>query len=114
MVKIRFTNIKLLWYYIETRYTLLLGLFGIRHSISPIPDKTVYCYEFDEDRNREYPTNGYWIKECKYYRSTPKTRGVACTYTGYYGFDFCLYDQCKMCGIKEELEEDYVNNSGDK
>jgi hypothetical protein len=27
---------------------------------------------------------------------------VACIYVGFYGFDFCLYDQCKICGINDE------------
>ena len=94
----------LLWYYAETRYVKLLRIFSVRRSASVIP-KGQYCYVWDEERNTKEPTNGYWIKTCKYYRSTPKTGGVACTYTGYYGFDPCLYDQCKICGKNYEIDE---------
>jgi len=61
----------------------------------------------DEELNKQKPTSeeGYYIKTCKYYRSTPKTKGIACTYTGYYGFDFGLYDQCKICGENDEIDE---------
>ena len=34
-----------------------------------------------------------------------KTGGIACTYIGYYGFDPCLYDECKICGQNEEINE---------
>ena len=91
-------RLKLLWYYTETRYVKLLRLFGIRRNNSVIP-KGRYCYVRDDERNAKVPINdGYWIKTCKYYRSAPNTGGVACTYIGFYGFDFCLYDQCKICG----------------
>jgi hypothetical protein len=30
---------------------------------------------------------------------------VACIYVGFYGFDFCLYDQCKICGVNDEIDE---------
>jgi len=62
----------------------------------------MYCYEHDVERNIKEPINGYWIKPCKYYRSTNKSKGVACTYVGYFGFDVLLYDQCKICGENEE------------
>jgi hypothetical protein len=75
------TKLRLLWYWLETRYAKLLRLFGDQ-------------------------TNGYWIKTCKYYRSTPETKGVACTYIGYMGFDPCLYDQCKICGVKDKFEKE--------
>jgi hypothetical protein len=42
--------------------------------------------------------DGYPVRECKYYRMTPSTKGIACIYIGYYGFDPCLYDACKICG----------------
>ncbi len=97
-------KLRLLWYYAETRYVKLLRIFSVRRSASVIP-KGQYCYVWDEERNAKEPTNGYWIKTCKYYRSTPKTGGVACTDTGYYGFDPCLYDQCKICGKNYEIDE---------
>ena len=99
-------KLKLLWYYAETRYAKLLCIFGVRRSASIIP-KGQYCYVWDEERNINEPCTdgGYWIKTCKYYRSTLKTGGVACTYTGFFGFDFCLYDQCKICGENDEIDE---------
>ena len=97
-------KLRLLWYWLETRYAKLLRLFGVVRSTDYIPDG-MYCYEYDEERNAKEPTNGYWIKTCKYYRSTPKTGGVACTYTGYYGFDPCSHDQCKICGKNYEIDE---------
>jgi len=100
--------IKLSWYYLETRYTKVLRFFHIIKDESIIP-KGPYCYEYDEERNKEYPlASGYWIKLCKYYRSTPKTRGMACTYLGFYGNDCCLYDQCKICGVNEDVDFEYV------
>ena len=45
-------------------------------------------------------TFGYHIKPCKYYRYIDKKGNRACTYTGFIGFDACLYDQCKICGEK--------------
>ena len=99
------TKLRLLWYWIETRYAKLLRLFGVVRSADCIPDG-MYCYEYDEERNAKEPTDGYWIKTCKYYRSTPKTKGVACTYAGYMGFDPCLYDQCKICGVKDKFENE--------
>lgn len=95
-------KIKLCWYYLETRYTKLLMLFGYLKSSDPIPTNTPYCYLWDDEKNKQEPIDGYWIKTCKYYRSTPKTRGIACTYVGYFGFDLCLYDQCKICGVNED------------
>lgn len=87
-------KLRLLWYYAETRYVKLLRIFGVSRSVSVIP-KGQYCYVLDEER---YTT-------CKYYRSTQKTGGVACTYTGFFGFDVCLYDQCKICGENDGIDE---------
>ena len=97
--------LKLIWYYIETRYAKLLRMLGVKRNTSVIP-KGVYCYVLDDRRNEKEPLkNGYWVKRCKYYRFTQKTGGIACTYIGYYGFDPCLYDECKMCGQNEEINE---------
>jgi hypothetical protein len=99
-------KLKLLWYYIETRYVKLLSIFGIRRSASVIP-LGQYCYVWDEERNTKElcSDGGYWIKTCKYFRGTPKTGGIACTYTGFFGFDICLYDRCKMCGENDEIDK---------
>lgn len=96
------TKLRLLWYWLETRYVKLLRLLSVVRSTDCIPNG-MYCYEYDEERNAKEPCEdgGYWVKTCKYYRNTPKTKGVACTYVGYMGFDPCLYDKCKICGEKE-------------
>jgi hypothetical protein len=107
------TSLKLLWYYIETRYTKLLNLFNIPHNPNFIP-RGVYCYEIDAGMNINIPKDkGYWVKVCKYYRTSSRTKGIACTYTGYYGFD--LYDSCKVCGVNDDTannEEQKIKNAG--
>jgi len=99
------TNIKLLWYWVEIKYVKLVRIFGIIPSTDCIP-KGMYCYEHDKERSIKEPLKDgeYWIKICKYHRSTQKTKGIACTYIGYMGFDPSLYDQCKICNIKEPFE----------
>lgn len=96
-------RIILTWYCIEAAYARIMRLFGFRKDSSIIPNG-MYCYEIDEDKNKNVPreNGGYWIKTCKYHRSTNKTGGVACTYVGYFGFDLCLYDQCKICGKNKD------------
>ena len=92
------TNLKLFWYYIEILFSRLITWFGFKHNDKVIP-KGYYCYEIDHERNLKEGTEfGYYIKPCKYYRSTTKTGGIACIYLGYFGFDPGLYDQCKLCG----------------
>lgn len=98
-------GLRLIWYYTETRYAKLLRMLGVKRNASVIPGG-LYCYVPDDERNKKEPLeNGYWVKRCKYYRGTPKTGGIACTYIGYYGFDPCLYDQCKICGENDKINE---------
>lgn len=95
------TKITLIKYYIETLFTKCLKLFNIKYDTSVIPTG-MYCYTNDIERNKTNPlTEGYWTKTCPYYRSTNETKGIACTFEGFYGFDVCLNDQCKICGINE-------------
>ena len=88
--------IRLSWYFIEIIFTKIQLFFGYRKDKSYIPVGH-YCYEWDEERNKKEPTNGYWILSCKYYRSM-KGHYAGCTYVGFIGFDSCLGDQCKVCG----------------
>jgi hypothetical protein len=92
---------KLLWYYLETRYTKLLHLFGIEKDSSVIP-KGMYCYNCEEDKNSK---DKICFKPCKYYRSTEKTGGIACTYIGFFGFDYVFFDSCKICNVNNEIDE---------
>jgi len=78
-------------YRIEVFFTKLLNLFSIKKNINVIP-KGVYCYEYDKSHSNNN------INICKYFRSTNTGKGTACTYVGYFGYDFSLYDQCKICG----------------
>lgn len=82
-------NLLSIKYWLEVKFTQLLYLFGYKKSTSPIP-KGYYCYGREKEET----------KACPYYRWTKKTQGTACTYLPFYGFDVCLFDQCKICGIK--------------
>lgn len=71
---------------------------------SVIPKNTPYCYTIDEERNRKEPLkNGYWVKRCPYSKHLPKGQ-TACTYVGFSGFDPLHNDQCKICGIDDDIE----------
>jgi len=94
---------KLIWYYIETRYSKVMRWFGITKDETVIP-RGMYCEEIDEERTNanKDPNVMYYVKTCKYHRMDSKGYGIACTYLGWYGFDFCLYDQCKMCSVNDD------------
>lgn len=98
-------NIKLSWYFIEVLFAKFLNLIKYKKNKSVIPIG-VYCYEIDHKLNELEPLpNGQkWIKTCKYYRVDKCSKGTACTYVGHYGFDVCLYDRCKICGVNDNLE----------
>ncbi len=92
---------KTIWYFLETRFTLVLWFFGRRYDESVIPHGH-YCYTIDHEREKTEPiSDGHWINTCPYYRHTKKTGGIACTYVGFWGFDVCLYDSCKICGVNK-------------
>jgi hypothetical protein len=100
-LKYKFT---ILWYFIEIYSGKLLNLLNIRKDTSVIP-KGPYCYVIDEERNKKEPiTDGYWTKNCKYYRSMRGQCNAGCTYVGFIGWDICLGDQCKICGENEGYE----------
>lgn len=79
----------------------ILAKLDINLSTEPIPDKTVYCYN---DKG-----------VCKYYKNLGGDR-TGCGYLGeIMDFDVCHWDQCKVCGQKEGLEDlqdesDYVSD----
>jgi hypothetical protein len=94
--------LKIIWYYIEIYFIKLILLLGIKRNSSVIPEG-VYCYtpiEFPSKENNHI----YKIKPCKYYRHITKNI-KSCTYEGYVGFDFGLYDQCKICGENDDISE---------
>lgn len=91
---------KVITVFFEVIWSHIQNFFGYHKDDSVIPKNTPYCYELDEEKNASNPISGYWIKPCKYYRNLGKT-GSACTYCGFMGWDPCLSDQCKICGINE-------------
>jgi hypothetical protein len=96
------------WRYITVWMELMflrgLKKFGYKQNIDVIPKDTMYCYKWDEEKNANDPEGG-WIITCPYYRLIQPMCYAACTYTGYIGFDPCLADQCKICGINEDERE---------
>ncbi len=93
----------LLWYFVEVLFAKVMLRFGVKKDSSVIPEG-VYCYSFDKEKNAKEPLKGgFWIEQCKYFRSTKNGTGIACTYCGFYGFDFCLYDRCKICGERDGI-----------
>lgn len=94
---------RIIWYYIEIYFIKLILLFGIKRNTSVIPEG-LYCYTPIESPTKDN-NYIYKIKPCKYYRHITKNI-KSCTYEGFVGFDFCLYDQCKICGEKDDIRED--------
>lgn len=86
--------LKLIWTTIEILYTKALGALYLVKDPRPIPHNTPYCYTIDNDGQ---------LNVCKYYRKVNKDKS-ACTFEGYMGYDVCLHDMCKICGISETLK----------
>ena len=67
--------------------------------VSLIPRQTPYCYSVDRDRIKTDKTlklGEVPVIMCPYYVGG-KGDSRACIYTKFYGFEFGLYDQCKIC-----------------
>lgn len=58
-----------------------------------IPKNTMYCYKFIGLLPGGF---GHRIKTCPWYRYGDEDVRE-CKYLGFRGYDFCLYDQCKIC-----------------
>lgn len=92
-------KLKLLKYWFEIQYH---KIFKPTLPTDVIP-KGYYCYEDDVKLNKEIPLDmGVWVKICPYFRSTRSTKGIACVYKKFYGFDVGLYDSCKICDINKK------------
>jgi hypothetical protein len=65
-----------------------------------------YCYVFDGTSgiNKKTGYTWYGTKTCPYYKTLYKNKS-ACLYLGFFGWDLCLNDQCKICGVKNEIDE---------
>ena len=94
--------IKIILNYIEIFFLKLARLVGIYPDSSIIP-RGNYCYVIDDERNKIEPIDGYWTKQCKYYRNMKGQLNAGCTYVAFIGEDVCLGDQCKICN--ENMDE---------
>lgn len=90
------------WYYIECLYARLLLLFLVSKDPSVIPEGP-YCYHIIRTRDHTLLDWKHTVISCKYYRCM-KDQDAACVYTGVIGWDLLLGDQCKVCGIKHEID----------
>lgn len=90
--------LRTIWCYIEVLYAKSLVLIGIKKTTSVIPNGP-YCYTW---LDRPDGSLGGKVKVCKYFRHAGEDS--ACTYVGFIGWDSCLSDQCKICGVNEGTE----------
>ena len=90
---------------IEILYHKILKFFGKKKDTSVIP-KGMYCYVFNGE-NGVLPDGRTYqgITMCPYYRYGSKGN-TACTFIPWYGFEPGHYDQCKICGINDNIEND--------
>jgi len=89
---------KILIYYIEILLSTLRLKLGFNYSKDCIPIG-YYCYKIDEEKSKSRPlSEGYEIQLCPYYRKTKNGDNCGCVYIGFWGYDSCLWDQCKICG----------------
>lgn len=88
---IKMKNITILF---EVLYAKALGVIGLMKDPRPIPRNTPYCYTIDNEGQ---------LNVCPYYRKVNKDKSV-CTFEGYIGYDVCLHDMCKICGISDNLK----------
>lgn len=84
-----------------TRFVVLwhkfVNFLGFKKNLKKIP-YGLYCYKFNGKIGKtEEGLPWYGTDVCPYYRSS-KSGNVGCTYVGFYGWDPCLDDQCKICG----------------
>ena len=70
-----------------------------------IPKNTHYCYKINYGKLKQYMIEkriGIPVIRCKWYEWLPNDNN-GCKYVGFKGFDLCLYDQCKICGVSEGI-----------
>lgn len=73
----------------------------MNESVIPYGD---YCYSIE----KVCKDNGHiYIKMCPYYHWVNDEHDIIrCDYLDFNGFDACLYDQCKICGINDDYDEE--------
>ena len=86
----------------------ILILFGRKYDESVIPKNIPYCYTPDDEKNKGEYNGVYYVKPCPYYKTLGKTWD-GCKFLGVIArCDLLLSDQCKICGINEDDEEDMI------
>jgi hypothetical protein len=91
--------------FLEIFWTRIQLFFGKKLDESVIPEG-FYCYKYngkDGFNEDELPYHG--IDACPYFRKF-KNGNTACLFIGYYGFDFAHYDQCKICDVNKNYENE--------
>lgn len=97
---------KKILYHIEIYWWKFWLYLGVKRNKKIIP-KGMYCYEYDGTEGVSNDgLHWYGINRCKYYRDMKRIN--ACTYLGYIGFDYCLYDQCKICDENRGIENSEI------
>ena len=86
--------------YIKILYYRIRLFFGIYLPTNVIPEG-VYCYTPDLEKTERLNDGKFYINPCPYYKHIKGLKS-ACLYLGYVGYDFCLGDQCKICGKNNE------------
>jgi hypothetical protein len=101
--------------WIEMLWAWLIVKLGYKYDESRVPQNTPYCYSPDVEKNKkEILDNGfmdiYFLIPCPYYKVLTKNI-TGCKLCGVIAdeFDILLWDQCKICGISEGINEESLN-----
>ena len=93
--------------FISLVWSKIIIFFGYKYNESVIP-KGIYCYSPDDEKNKKRGKGDKWvyyIKPCPYYKTISK-RYNGCKYYGIITDDMVFDDQCKMCSINLDDENE--------
>lgn len=100
-------NIKAIKYFFKTKWNFIsliwskvIIFFGYKYDESVIPPG-MYCYRPNDEKNKMYGNGNryvYHIIPCPYYKTISK-HWNGCKYYGIITDDFVFNDQCKLCNI---------------
>lgn len=86
-------------------YSKFRVLLGLNFNENKIPDG-VYCYIPDIEKNKTRKDFGvYYTKPCVYYKTLGNGYN-GCAYLGIITDDDVFDDQCKMCSIRNEFNNE--------
>ena len=97
------------WWQIKNTFIMvwywLVAKVGYELSTDPIPENTYYNEKnLDADGNRNNDGT-YHTKPCKYF--TPLgSEYTGCAFLGIITDDMTFGDQCKMCGLKDDYNDE--------